>query len=152
MSDFTGLEDIDALLAASDEGTNRHGNATRYAFLMEGERYLFDLNLDQGWSQFDSTSDAWYFGIWLCKDKLRLLTYAEGDVEFTQCKDAESFDTELAVLCCFHKPKHVTAALGEDGSITRYYEDRRSHFIDPARYPQDLRDPWETDEASEPDS
>ena len=140
MPDYTGIEQIDALLAAAGETTNRHGNLIRRAFLESGERYLFDNALDLSqWLQFDTGSDAWYFGAWVNKATLRTLNYAEGDVTYVQCVDAKSFDSEIAAMCQFYEPAAFMSTLGEDG-VTRYYQDRREFFIDPERYPQDAKE------------
>lgn len=135
MKTFTGIARIDGLLSSEDETKNDFGNATRETFLVEADRYLFDFNLNLGeWDQFDTDSDASYFGTWINKEKLRILQYVEGDVFFTQCEDAEGFDREVASLCSFHDatPEFVGFDL-EENSETHYYQDRSKFFIDPAR-------------------
>lgn len=135
MATFTGIDWIDGLFTSAEETRNSLGNARREIFLAEADRYLFDfnLNLDE-WSQFDSTSDACYFGTWVNKEKLYILQYVEGDVSFTQCGDAESFDKEVAALCSFHDeaPAFICFDL-EAKTETHYYQDRAKLFVDPAR-------------------
>lgn len=134
MTQFTAIAFIDGLLAATEPSPNRHGNATRQVF-HSSNRYIFDTGLAMSrWRQFTTESDAWYFGTWADKEDLRILTYAEGDVIFTQCADAESFDAELAHMCEFHAPAPSFTTIDEN-AVTRYYEDRREHFVDPERCP-----------------
>ena len=147
MPDFTGIEHIDALLAESKTtDRNGNGNLTRSTFLEGGERYIFDFNLGKAWMQFEAESDASYFGTWINKEKRCILCYAEGDLDFTQCKDAESFDAFILGMCKFHAPLASIRTIDLDGTLTRYYQDRRECFIDPERYPIEERKSWETDD------
>ena len=59
--------------------TNQYG-ATVHRTWMSMNRYVFDFNLKDGWQQYDTDQDAWYFGIWVNLKTLQTLTYAEGDV------------------------------------------------------------------------
>ena len=139
MSGYTGIERIDKLLAEAKESENRFGNATRQIFLMDEDRYLFDFNMDLGeWSQFDTTQDAHYFGMWVHKERRLFLTYAEGDLYFTRCKDAESYDRELAYMCSAYEAAPAFTAIDPDEkTVTRYFEDRRVLFIDPENCPKE---------------
>lgn len=50
-------------------------------------------------------------------------------------------------MCKFHEPLASIRTIDTtDGTLTRYYQDRRQFFIDPDRYPQDMRKAWETDD------
>ena len=132
MTPFTGIALIDRLLADAEPSPNRHGNATRRLF-HDSSRYLFDMGLSMSrWRQFDTESDAAFFGCWTNKVDLLILTYAEGDVIFTQCADAEHYDAELASMCDFYAPAPSFTTIDE-GTVSRYYEDRREHFVDPQR-------------------
>lgn len=134
MTAYTGIAEIDAFLAGASETTNQHGNRVRHVF-HSTERYLFDFNLDLSqWAQFDTESDAWYFGCWTNKSERRVLSYVEGDIYLVECEDDESYDREVAALCEFHKPSPEFIVLDEKGR-TDYYQDRSQHFIDPVRYP-----------------
>ena len=45
----------------------------------QADRYYYDRTLlAQGWQQYDTEEDAWYFGIWIHTEKLETFTYAEG--------------------------------------------------------------------------
>lgn len=150
MPDFTGIQHIDALLAQS-EATDRDGdgNLTYSTFIDGGDRYLFDFELPRPWQQFEAEEDQWYFGCWVNKETMRILTYAEGDLDLTQYKDDESFDKAILAKCRFHAPLASIRTIDFDGTITRYYQDRRELFIDPDRYPLQDRQTWETDENDE---
>ncbi len=109
------------------------GNPTRRIFF-HADRYLFDFNIDLGeWEQLDNDNDAWYFGVWVNRTRLRILQYVEGDVIFTQCADAEGYDPEIAALCAFYDPAPSVIAIDGGGKATAYYQNRRSLFIDQAR-------------------
>ena len=130
----TGISEIDSLFKAAKMKKNHEGNATWETFLQDGDRYRFDwlLHDKDYWDQFDTDSDAWYFGVWLNKSSRLILTYAEGDLSITQCRTDKAYDEELATLCSFHRPEPFAKALGDDG-WTHYYQNRAELFIDPAR-------------------
>ena len=45
----------------------------------QADRYYYDRTLlAQGWQQYDTEEDAWYFGVWIHTEKLETFTYAEG--------------------------------------------------------------------------
>ena len=100
---------------------------TKTAFLPNGDRYFFDCKVctaANGWTQYDTTSDAWYFGVWVNKAKRRILCYAEGDVTCTTHPTEESFAAELAHMAEFYGPPPAafTAIDTETGSVTKYYD------------------------------
>ena len=134
MREFTGIAHIDVLLADADETPSRQGNPIRQIFY-SADRYLFDFNLDLdegAWTQLDTDSDASYFGVWVNKTTRQILQYVEGDISFTQCTDAESYDSELEALCSSHDTRPAFIAVGDD-DVAAYYQDRGELFIDPAR-------------------
>ena len=134
MTTFTGIALIDRLLAAATPRVNDCGNEVR-SISHDAERYLFDFQLDSSaWEQFDTTSDAAYFGVWISKAALCTLSYVEGDIYFVRCPDADHYDAELVDLCNFHTPAPAFTTIN-DGVVTRHYVDRREHFVDPERCP-----------------
>jgi len=141
MNKFTGLPAIDVYLVTSEETVNDRGNRTRHTFLLEADRYIFDFNLDsQIWEQFDTDSDAWYFGTWLNKSELRIFQYAEGDLCFTQCDTAEGYDREIAALCAFHEASPAYVVI-DDEAVTHYYQDRSTLYIHPPAKPEAVEKP-----------
>ncbi len=134
MTTFTGIEKIDLLLASAEPKTNDRGNTVRH-FLINADRYILDFNLPRPpWRGFDAEADAWYFGNWFDKEGLKLVSYVEGDVYFTQCVDKESFDAEMAALCESQPPGASFSTIG-DGVVTRFFQDRREFFHDPLKCP-----------------
>ena len=137
MSEHTGLAEIDPFLERAKVTTNPRGNLVRRVF-HSTERYLFDFGLDGGWKQFDTTTDAWYFGIWVNPTRLRTLSYVEGDVFFTQCENAESYDREIANLCAAYEPGAAFTSIDLDdekklATLTRHFQDRDEFFLDAER-------------------
>ena len=134
MTTFTGIDRVDPQLASCELREDDFGNTVRSAFLVHADRYLFDFNLGDGWSQFDTEGDASYLGHWVNKAKRQTLAYVEGDVYFTQCKDDESYDAKMKQWCDVYKPGAAFVAIDESG-ITASYEDRRELFIHPDNCP-----------------
>ena len=129
----TEIAELDSLFEGAQMKTNCQGNAMWETFLEEGDRYRFDWLLHdegEGWKQFDTDSDASYFGVWLNKSGKLVLSYAEGDLSVTQCDTDSAYNREVAALCAFHAPAPFAKALGEDG-WTHYYQDRSELFIIP---------------------
>ena len=134
MSEFIGIPRIDRLLDGADETVNRHGNRVRH-LLLPGDRYLFDFNLSGEWDQFDTENDASYFGVWVNKSKLRLLSFVEGDLYLTLCADAAAYDAEISDRCSSYGRSPIYVAVSDD-QITAGYQVRSQLFIDPARAPE----------------
>ncbi len=135
MLHFTGILTIDSLLAGAESSRDGHGNTFLYLFLEDTERYLFDFEMDcDRWEQFDTRSDASYFGIWISKKDLRTLTFAEGDLTAVQFVDETAFDRGVAEMCrCYEESPAFTTIDLSKRTVTRHYEDRELHFIDVER-------------------
>ena len=108
------------------------------------ERYLFDFDDDfrsDGWLQFDTDQDAWYYGVWVNPKTLRTLTYAEGDVYLAICPDVEHYNAEIKSKCDFHgegfefiacdMEAAASLLLGSDvkGEATVCRQDRSNFFV-----------------------
>jgi hypothetical protein len=82
------------------------------------ERYEFDFERcshKNGWTQYDTDQDAWYFGVWVHVEERLTFTYCEGDISLVVCKDEESFQAELADMArCYGLPPPVFKVIGED--------------------------------------
>lgn len=61
------------------------------------DRYGYDLELskENGWHQFDTRHDGWYFGLWIDVIGLRTFCYAEGDRIFERYASVDAFKTAL---------------------------------------------------------
>lgn len=92
-------------------------------------RYLFDGDIckpSEGWKQYDTDQDAWYFGVWVQTEARWILTYAEGDLSLVQCPTAESFKAELASMAKFYgdPPPAWTVIDTDAGTLTKYFDER----------------------------
>ncbi|HHQ4483277.1 TPA: hypothetical protein ACSP1H_003821 [Aeromonas veronii] len=90
----------------------------------QADRYHYDRTLlAQGWQQYDTEEDAWYFGIWIHTEKLETFTYAEGDTSHVIAPNVEAFRTELARLY-LHYPQAPTfiSIDPEAGVVTPHFE------------------------------
>ena len=91
-------------------------------FTQDGSRYTFDkmLSSKDGWRQFDTDQDAWYFGVWYNMDKKMTVTYAEGDVHVKY--DIPDMDVEYNEMCKFYgKAPAWCTTIDEDGTVTKHY-------------------------------
>jgi len=83
---------------------NNRGNTVKSTFL-SADRYLFDFRLcpvSQGWIQYDTNQDAWYFGVWVNVERRKVVTYAEGDIYLVECSSLDTFRKELADMQDFY--------------------------------------------------
>ena len=122
----TGIKVFDALVREKEPETRERSKIWRF-FFNGMDRYFFDFNLKltpeedpASWVQFDTESDASYFGQWVQRRDRMILCYAEGDIILTLYDSAEAYDDALVELCRFHE------------SADR--ENRRPLFYDPSKY------------------
>lgn len=106
---------------------NKRGNKVDRSFFPK-DRYYFDFNrckAADGWRQYDTREDAWYFGVWVHLEKREILTYSEGDVVRVTCPDDEHLKAELDAMAEFYGPA-PPAAVGFDldGTKTEFYDPR----------------------------
>jgi len=92
---------------------------------ISSERYAFDFSdeMKEGWRQYDTREDAWYYGIWFNPAKLQILTYAEGDLTLETCEDWGKFCARMRYMDKFYgapPPAFFTASgIGaSNGKIT----------------------------------
>ncbi|MCD6617292.1 hypothetical protein [Aeromonas veronii] len=90
----------------------------------QADRYYYDRTLlAQGWQQYDTEEDAWYFGIWIHTEKLETFTYAEGDTSHVIAPHVEAFHAELARLYQYHPQAPAFISIDpEAGVVTRHFE------------------------------
>lgn len=107
---------------------NERGNTVLNLGLHCCERYFYDFQLctpEEGWEQYDTSQDAWYFGVWVQTNVRWILTYAEGDLSLVQCATQESFQAELKSMADFYgEAPAAIVAVAPDGSVTRYFSSR----------------------------
>ena len=86
---------------------NERGNFIERGFKPNTERYYYDfekLKRVDGWEQYDTRQDAWYFGVWVNATRREIFTFAEGDTTLVTCPTLESFRAELAEMEKFYGP------------------------------------------------
>lgn len=112
--------------------TDKYGNSVVCRFVSEGSRYMYDTG-DQlpgdvkDWKQYDTSQDAWYFGVWVNLRTKQILTYAEGDESLTTCPTLDHFRAELNRMGEFYGPTPPCAQMHEpDGKTTLFYDERPS--------------------------
>lgn len=113
----------------TDEQPNKNGN-TVHRFWADAERYLVDFAGDfheEHWEQYDTDQDAAYFGVWVNKHSLRILTYAEGDWTLVSCLDNDLYNAEIRSMNEFYGEGKIATTIGEDG-VTIYRQDREKFF------------------------
>lgn len=94
----------------------------------EIDRYAFDFGgpLKEGWEQYDTDQDAYYFGVWVNLKTRETLTYSEGDWTLVSCANDEILRAELAHAAEFYgnPPPAMVAIDTETGQVTEYYSKR----------------------------
>lgn len=106
--------------------STRAGNSVKSVHL-DDDRYIVDFAPDfatEGWQQFDTNQDAWYFGVWVNPKKWMTLSYAEGDWSLVECPTVEQYLDEIKRMCLFYGEGYVAKAIDHDGSVTIYRQDR----------------------------
>lgn len=109
--------------------TNERGNEVTNAFVGSTDRYVYDDKLcKQGFEQFDTDQDAHYFGMWVSREHMATVTYAEGDLTLVACASAETFKAEIAdAEKFFGKAPPMAVGIDTDtGVVTEFYGDRVS--------------------------
>lgn len=107
---------------------NERGNTVASQFVGDRDRYTYDFQLcsaDDGWEQYDTNQDAWYFGVWVHEGRREIVTYAEGDESRVTCPTAEAFRAELARMAEFYgPPPPAMVVFTADGTRTEVYDPR----------------------------
>ncbi|MGY3947268.1 hypothetical protein BJP24_15480 [Aeromonas allosaccharophila] len=90
----------------------------------QADRYYYDRTLlAQGWQQYDTEEDAWYFGIWIHAEMLETFTYADGDTNHVTAPNIEAFRSELARLYKYHPQAPAFISIDQDaGVVTHHFE------------------------------
>lgn len=134
----------DKLMAATIEQwitrINRFGDRTdlndgtvRHCLHRDAERYAIDFAEDfkaGGWKQFDTSQDAWYFGVWVNPSRLGVLTYCEGDWSFEVCPGKDQYNALIRSMCECYDDGYVAKSIDvESGITTTLVQDRAEFFI-----------------------
>lgn len=101
--------------------TNRNGCTVTCTALPGYDRYQFDMThcaAEDGWEQYDTDQDAWYFGVWVRLSTRETVTYAEGDITHVSAPTDEAFAAELASMADFYgDPPPAFKVITGDGQL-----------------------------------
>ncbi len=105
---------------------NKQGNIVERSY-GHGDRYRFDFKdctRKDGWLQYDTEQDAWYFGVWVHPEKMEIVTYAEGDITRVKCETRELFKAEIKEMNEFYGevPASIKVIDMEAKIITEYHD------------------------------
>lgn len=104
-----------------DPYTNSRGCTVTRTALPGYDRYQFDMGhcaSEDGWEQYDTDQDAWYFGVWVRLSTRETVTYAEGDITHVSAPTDEAFAAELAVMAEFYgDPPPAFKVITGDGQL-----------------------------------
>jgi len=108
---------------------DEHGNTVTSRFIGDGDRYAYDFEhcrAADGWIQYDTENDAWYFGVWVHPKRREIVTYAEGDEIRVTCPDDDAFRAKLAGMAEFYgpPPPAFIAIDPVEGVVTEFYTPR----------------------------
>ncbi len=105
-----------------------HGSALNVYFHEDSSRYRVESEICpscDGWKQFDTDQDAWYYGVWVNPSLRAVVCFAEGDLYIQVSSSKEQFSLEIESLTEFHGEPPVTiSALDSEGVLTRYRAER----------------------------
>jgi len=91
-------------------------------------RYVFDGEAcasSNGWQQYDTRQDAWYFGVWVHVERRLTVTFAEGDLTVVHCEDDAHLAAELQSMAEFYgEPPPAFITIDDDGAVTQYIDER----------------------------
>lgn len=92
------------------------------------ERYTFDFKLcksEDGWQQYDTNQDAWYYGIWVHIEGRLIVTFCEGELSVVHCENDARLKEHLDSMAKFHgDPPPAFKVINEDGSVSLFYDER----------------------------
>lgn len=110
---------------------NTYGNTVQRYFDDDPDhcRYKFDGLAEKadGWEQFDTSQDAWYFGVWVNKSARCIWTFAEGDFTVVTCHNDKTFNAEIQHMIQFYQPGFICKVFSEDECAV--YEQDRNDFL-----------------------
>ena len=97
-----------------------------HTFFANGDRYAYDFKRCRsadGWRQFDTHQDAWYFGIWYHPERRVVVTYAEGDEYIEVYLTDEEWRVKMKEMSEFYgAPPPMAVGIDTDGSVTHYFD------------------------------
>ena len=122
-----------------EKGTkvDANGNTVESWFDHDPEHCRYVWDQEPGWLQFDTSQDAWYFGVWVNKKTRQIRVFAEGDLTLTTCPTVEAFNKEIARMCeppwpdgNGYAPGFIAKTIDADGTMTVHEQDRKEFYIE----------------------
>lgn len=107
-------------------------NGIVFRMFYSTDRYVVDMAADRkrfGFEQYDTSQDAWYFGVWVSKRNCEVLTYAEGDWSLNVCYSASQFNTLIAEMNASYGEGFIAKCYGGPGPDTTIVQDRSKFFL-----------------------
>ena len=98
---------------------------------LSSERYVVDFAEDfksDGWQQYDTEQDAWYFGVWVNPGRRMILSYAEGDWTLLVFEDYLAYNQQIIKMNQFYEEGFEFKTIDSDG-ITVFRQDRSEFFV-----------------------
>lgn len=123
-------EDDSTEIYRNTEALDKIGELIPEAAGFPEARYFYDTRLkeSEGWLQFDTHQDAWYFGCWVNRRLRMTVCFAEGDVSLVVCRDDDAFRKQIEEMVEFYgDPPAAFVTFGDDGRTE--YRDYRSRRI-----------------------
>lgn len=115
-----------------DNRTDPDGKLIFHHFL-SADRYAVDFADDrvrEGWQQFDTDQDAWYFGLWVNPKRLATLCYAEGDWTLCEFSTVEIYNAEITRLGEVYGEGFILKEIHVGtGNITTHRQDRAEFLV-----------------------
>lgn len=100
---------------------------------LPASRYVVDFCeafFSEGWQQYDTDQDAEYFGCWINKLTLSVLSYTEGDWFYKQFASREEFNAEIEAWNKFYGTGFICKMIDTDnGNVTMLVQDRSGFLI-----------------------
>jgi hypothetical protein len=103
-----------------------------HRFFFHTERYVVDFAPDfGGWEQFDTSQDAWYFGVWVHPGRFMVLTYCEGDWCLAVCEGPAQYNIEIEDCIRFYDEGESARTIDFRTGATTIYRQDRAKFLLP---------------------
>ena len=101
------------------------------------ERYVVDFASDfGGWEQFDTSQDAWYFGVWVHPKRFMVLTYCEGDWCLAVSDGPAQYNVEIEDCIRFYDAGEIARTIDTETGATTIYRQDRAKFLLPVEEAQ----------------
>jgi hypothetical protein len=112
-------------------------------FFVSSERYQFDFSheIKRGWKQYDTSQDAWYYGVWYNPESMQTLNYCEGDIYLNTFYKWSQFKAELKGMDSFHGAQPAMAIAGDTIDMNLQIKNPVAIYDSDARWDYDAPEP-----------